>query len=143
MRNLSTVTILLAVLLVAAGCGQSKRLPLEPGGGEPDPTATFTRVQGEIFAVSCAFSGCHAGSAPASGLDLSPAAAWAAARQVSVEQPSLHRIEPSHPERSYMIMKVRGLAGISGSQMPLGGPYLSDAQLQLLTDWVRRGAPRD
>jgi hypothetical protein len=130
-------------LLLTLGCGQAKHLPLESGGGEPDPTATFTRVQGEIFSQSCAFSGCHAGTAPASGLDLSPASSWTAVHQVSVEQPSLRRIEPGSPARSYMILKVRGDPAITGSRMPLGGPYLTDSQLQLLIDWVRRGAPRD
>jgi hypothetical protein len=138
--SLGTAAVLACL---AVGCGQQKKLPFEPTGYVPDPTATFTRVQGEIFATSCAFSGCHAGVAPASGMDLSAGAAWLAVHAPSVERSDLKRIEPGSPDRSYVVKKVRGDPDISGSRMPLGGPYLSADQIKLLTDWVLRGAPQD
>ncbi|MEI8258642.1 MAG: rhomboid family intramembrane serine protease [Deltaproteobacteria bacterium] len=55
--------------LALAACG-TKKSPTEYPD-PPDPTATFTRIQNEIFTPSCALSGCHAGSAPARGMDLS------------------------------------------------------------------------
>jgi hypothetical protein len=140
-RSLPLAAVVASCL--AWGCGEQKKLPLEPTGYVPDPTATFTRVQSEIFATSCAFSGCHAGVAPASGMDLSPGASWTAVHATSVERSDLKRIEPGSPDRSYMVRKVRGDADISGGRMPLGGPYLSAAQVKLLVDWVLRGAPQD
>src|ERR1051325_3613985 len=51
----------LVLLLLLVGCGKLKELPTAPGGpGEPiDPTATFTRVQNEIFTPTCGALGCH------------------------------------------------------------------------------------
>lgn len=50
-------------LLALTACGELKS-PTDPGpplgGGEPiDPTATFTRVQNEVFTPTCASLGCH------------------------------------------------------------------------------------
>ena len=126
-----------------AACGSQKELPLGPGGGEPDPSATFTRVQGEVFSVSCALAGCHAGAAPQAGLDLSPTASYASiVRVASAQRSELSRVEPSDPERSYLVLKLRGGTSIIGSRMPLTGS-VTDAQVQLVVDWVLRGAPRD
>ena len=53
--------LLLVLICLLTSCG--KLLPTEPGlggGGEPiDPTATFTRVQNEIFTPTCGAIGCH------------------------------------------------------------------------------------
>ena len=136
----------LAVLVAAAAlaaCGSQKELPLGPDGGEPDPSATFTRVQGEVFSVSCALAGCHAGGAPQAGLDLSPTAAYAATvRAPATQRAEMARIEPFDPDRSYLLLKLRGDPSIIGSRMPLSGAG-PDAQVQVVVDWVRRGAPRD
>ena len=35
------------------------------------------------------------------------------------------------------------LKGITGDRMPQGSPPLSDAQIKLVRDWIRRGAPND
>ena len=53
------------------------------------------------------------------------------------------RIAPGDPSGSYLVSKTAGDATITGSRMPLGGPYLSTTQQKLLVDWVRRGAPND
>ncbi len=135
------------VLALAAaltlGCGEVKPLATGPDDEAPDPAATFTRVQGEVLAVSCALSGCHSGAAPASNLDLSATAAYAnVVRVPAVQRAGLNRVEPGDAERSYLVKKMRGDADISGGRMPPGGPYV-EAQVRLVSDWVRRGAPRD
>ena len=138
-----TRAALAAAVAAAAGCGDPKPLPFEPDGGGPDPNARFSRVQGEVFSVSCTLAGCHAGPGPAAGLDLEPASSYAAIVRVpSAQRADLARIEPYQPDRSYLIKKVRGDADVSGSAMPLTGT-LSVEQRSLLVDWVRRGAPLD
>ncbi len=135
--------LLAAATAATLGCGDVKPLATGPDGDLPDPSATFTRVQGEVFAVSCALSGCHSGASPAAGLDLSPAAAYGSVVGVpAVQRSGMKRVEPGDPERSYLVKKMRGDADISGGRMPLGGPYV-EAQVRLVSDWVRRGAPRD
>ena len=142
MRTLARIVPLVAALGLTS-CGDPKALPFEPGDGEPDPTATFTRVQGEVFSPSCALSGCHAGAAPQAGMDLSAGTAYGAIVGVpSTERPDLSRVEPGDPDRSYLVKKLRGDPDISGSPMPLGGSISSGAR-QLVIDWVRRGSPRD
>ena len=60
----------------------------------------------------------------------------------SVEIPSLLRIAPGDPSNSYLYRKITG-AGISGDRMPQNGPPLNAAQIKLVRDWIRRGAPND
>lgn len=134
---------LLAVAMLAA-CGELS-LPTDPlGGGPPiDPTATFTRVQSEIFTPTCAAIGCHDAIGRQSGLLLTSGVAYQSIVNVpSVEMPQLARVTPGDPASSYLYRKVTG-AGITGDRMPQGAPPLSDSQLALIRDWIRRGAPND
>ena len=137
---------LLACVLFVVGCGKLKELPTEPGGsgGEPiDPTATFTRVQTEIFTPTCAQLGCHDRLGRQESQQLTADVSYAQiVNHPSVEMPQLSRVAPADPANSYLYRKITG-AGITGDRMPQGGPYLSDAQIKLIRDWIRRGAPND
>jgi hypothetical protein len=131
-------------LLLLAGCGELST-PTDPGVGGPpiDPNATFTRVQNEIFTPTCAVIGCHDPIGRQSQLLLNAGNAYGNIANVpSVEMPALTRIEPGDPANSYLYRKITG-AGITGDRMPQGGPPLSDAQISLVRDWIRRGAPND
>ncbi len=50
-------------------------------------------------------------------------------------------IVPGHPEQSYVLAKVQGKNVCDGARMPLGGPYLADSDIQVLSDWICEGAP--
>jgi len=137
--------IVLLVIVILCACGKLKESPTEPGGGpEPiDPTATFTRVQNEIFTPTCAAIGCHDTLGQQQGQILTPGRAYAnTVRVASTEMPSLMRVLPGDPANSYLYRKITG-AGITGDRMPQGGPFLTDAQIKLVRDWIRRGAPND
>jgi len=136
---------LLVGIVFIAGCGKLKELPTEPSGpGDPiDPTATFTRVQNEIFTPTCAQIGCHDRLGRQEDQQLQAGLAYAQiVNHASVEMPQLNRVTPSDPANSYLYRKITG-AGITGDRMPQGGPYLNDAQIKLIRDWIRRGAPND
>lgn len=62
-------------------------------------------------------------------------------RRASTQVPSLHRVQPGDPLTSYLFLKVAG-GTIVGERMPPGSS-LSDAQIALIRDWIRRGAPND
>ena len=145
MRQISKRYLVFLLLLVS--CGKLKELPTDPsggGGGEPiDPTATFTRVQNEVFTPTCAALGCHDPLGHQENQILTPGRAYAQSVGVaSVQMPSLMRVQPGDPTNSYLYRKIIG-SGITGDRMPQGGPFLSDAQIKLVRDWIRRGAPND
>ncbi len=101
---------------------------------------TLTAIQANVFNVSCALSGCHTGSSPAAGMNLSEGNAFTNIVGVaSTEVPSLQRIEPGNPDDSYLIQKVSGTAAV-GVQMPPGGTPLSNELIENLRDWVTDGA---
>jgi hypothetical protein len=130
-------------IAVFSSCGEKKPLPTEPTLPPPDSSATFTRVQNEVFTVSCAIAGCHAALGAREGMNLSAGAAYANTVLVpATERPSLNRIEPGDPDQSYLVKKLRGDPNITGLRMPDGGTLTPD-EIQLVIDWVRRGAPQD
>ncbi|MHB8881094.1 MAG: c-type cytochrome [Thermodesulfovibrionales bacterium] len=125
-------------------CGDSPSDDITLGGGlPPDSTATFTRVQNEVFTPSCATIACHDPLGQQSQMILTAGRAYASIVGVpSVEMPNLSRITPGDPANSYLYRKITG-AGITGERMPMEGPPLSDARISLVRDWIRRGAPND
>jgi hypothetical protein len=137
--------VVFPILFLLCACGKLKELPTDPGlGSEPiDPTATFTRVQNEIFTPTCGAIGCHDTLGRQEGMILTVGRAYANTVGVaSTQNPSLLRVAPNDPANSYLYRKITG-AGITGDRMPQGGPYLTDAQTKLVRDWIRRGAPND
>lgn len=136
------VPFLAVVALAAVACG-TRKSPTEAVEDPPDPSATFARVQAQVFTPSCALSGCHAGPAPQRGLDLTAGKAYGQIVGVASAGSSRPRVAPGDVAGSYLVSKIRGDATIAGSRMPLGGPYLSTDLEQLVVDWIRRGAPND
>jgi hypothetical protein len=138
-----SILISLALLLTACGNLETITGP-DDGGGDPiDTTATLTRVQNEIFTPTCAQIGCHNTLGQQSQLILTAGRSFEqTVLRSSVEMPSLFRVQPNDPANSYLYRKITG-AGITGDRMPQGLPPLSDAQIKLVRDWIRRGAPND
>ena len=136
---------LLLMLLLAAGCGTVKS-PTEPpsasGGGA---AFTFSQIQREIFTPTCAKAGCHAAATASEGLVLDAGQSYALlVGHPASEQGSLARVEPGSPERSYLILKLRGDPSISGQRMPQDGPpFLTADQIDGIAGWIRAGAPRN
>ena len=131
-------------LLLLAGCGKLETPTTPGGGGTPiDPSATFTRVQNEVFTPTCARVGCHDTIGQQSQLVLTAGRSYAAlVNQPSVQMPAVLRVAPGDPDASYLYRKITGV-NITGARMPGGLPPLGDAQIALVRDWIRRGAPKD
>jgi hypothetical protein len=138
-----TNVLILSLSLLLTACGELSS-PTDPFGGTPiDPTATFTRVQNEVFTPSCGVAGCHDPIGQAQQMLLTPGQAYAHIVNVpSREMPSLLRVRPGDPVNSYLYRKITG-ASIAGERMPYGGAPLDDAKIALVRDWIRRGAPND
>jgi uncharacterized protein (TIGR03118 family) len=106
--------------------------------------ATLSQLQSTVFSPIC--SGCHNGSNPPGGAlpgsqNLTAGNTFAALVGVaSLEQPTLQRVKAGDPDNSYLIRKLEGSAGISGSRMPLGGPFLDQATIDQIKSWIAAGA---
>ncbi|HEX9771997.1 MAG TPA: hypothetical protein VGA44_00920, partial [Steroidobacteraceae bacterium] len=109
---------------------------------------TFAQIQSTVFTPRCAF--CHTGPTsndPANlpqGMNLSNAAASYAALVgvASLEVPALQRVNPGDPNNSYIIHKLEGTQ-VEGDRMPLGGPFLSQAEIDDIRAWISAGAPNN
>lgn len=133
----------IGVLLGAAGCsGNGEGLdengdPIGDGGG--GQTSAFQQIQDTIFTPIC--TACHAGASAPLGLRLDASNSYALLVGVaSVEVPSLQRVTPGNAENSYIVHKIEGRAAVGG-RMPLGGPQLSQANIDLIKQWIASGAP--
>jgi hypothetical protein len=145
-RSFVALIAVVVASLLASACGDEKRLPTQPDGGEPPPeTATFTRVQNEVFTPTCALAGCHLGPKQAAneGLVLEAGAAYANIVGIPSNQKApMLRVKPNDPDNSYLVRKITPFTDINGGRMPQSGS-ITDAQRKLVTDWVLRGAPND
>ena len=118
--------------------------------GQLIPAPTFTMVQAMIFSTMC--TGCHTGvpttavppattTLPGSMNLTNTAASYKALVGVpSLEVPTVLRVAPGNPATSYLIQKLQGSVGITGKQMPLGGTFLSPAQINMVAQWITAGA---
>lgn len=113
------------------------------GGGNGGGTPTLSATIQPILTMNCALSGCHAGSQPAQGMNLSTGQTFSNTVNVGSNQlPSMDRIEPGQPDLSYLVHKIQGTqAGVggSGNRMPLGG-QLTQSQIDLIRAWIAAGA---
>jgi len=133
----------------AAGCaGNGNGLdangnPITPGGGGGPPplTADFQSIQANVFTPIC--TKCHIGAGAPQGLQLDADHSYALLVGVaSAEQPTVMRVAPGSPDNSYIIRKLQNTSGISGGQMPLGGPYLPQSTIDVIRQWITAGAQK-
>src|SRR5947208_440084 len=106
----------------------------------PPPAPTLTQLKTSAFSVC---SGCHTGGGASlpSSMDLHPAQIFASIVGVaSVEQPALKRVAARDAANSYVVQKLEGAATITGSRMPLGGPFLDQATIDQVKAWINAGA---
>ena len=107
--------------------------------------ATIESIQSKIFSTNC-FVGCHTGPTggvlPA-GMDLSDTDASfnSLVMMPSLQVPALSRVMPLNPDASYLIQKLEGTAAV-GMQMPRGGPFLDQATIDVIRQWITDGAAR-
>lgn len=92
----------------------------------------------DIFDNNCAFAGCHVSATAPKNLDLSEEVFVANLVNVnSAEVSALKRVKPGDPADSYLVMKVKGAAGIQGDQMPRGRKPLSAQEIATIEAWIK------
>ncbi len=143
--GLSTVSALLALSLLAGCAGNGENLdqngrPSTPGSPGTALTADFNSIQDNVFTPVC--TRCHAGATAPRGLRLDAGNSYALLVGVaSSEVPSVQRVQAGNPTASYLIQKLLGTAAV-GQRMPLGGPYLPQETISVISQWIQNGAPR-
>ena len=107
----------------------------------PAAAPTLTQMQATIFS-HCV--GCHTGGGAAlpQSMNLTTAANTFSniVGVASVEQPALKRVTANDADNSYVIQKLEGLGSITGSRMPLGGPFFDQPTIDQLKAWINAGA---
>lgn len=158
LKNKLAIVVLSA--FVATGCSSDDDDNADTAGGAPitdgDNTDTlgdidqtpdespvavsaFREIQDTIFSPICAE--CHGTGSASAGLQLNDGDSFAALVGVSsFEVATLARVQPGDPDNSYLVQKIEGTQAV-GARMPLGGPPLSQAQMDLVRQWITDGAP--
>lgn len=145
-RIAPTLGALLAAAVLPGCAGNGKGLdangnPTSGGGGSTPLTADFQSIQVNVFSAICIR--CHIGGSAPQGLQLDADHSYAMLVGVpSNEQPNILRVAAGDPDSSYIIRKLEGAAGISGERMPLGGPYLDQATIDVIRQWITNGAAK-
>jgi hypothetical protein len=111
-----------------------------------NPNATLAEIQSTIFTPTCLDASCHNSQARSGDLVLEDGASYD--NLVGVEpfnfaarSAGLLRVDPGRPDNSLLISKLEGPPVEYGSRMPFDKPPLSAEQIQLIRDWIARGAP--
>lgn len=141
MRTISGSALLLLLAVGVAACGSDS--PTAPTAPTPTPTpggltATLSSLQSEVLNPSCI--GHHGDHATDADLDLREGQAFSNLVNRPSIQVALDLVEPNDAENSYLIHKLDGRAGIVGVQMPVGGPFLSQADIDVIKQWINAGA---
>jgi hypothetical protein len=102
--------------------------------------ATEGRLQEEvktIFKRNCSVSDCHRGTYPRMYLNLEEDKFLKALLNIpSQETPSLKLVDQEKPEKSYLLMKIKGDKAIVGRRMPLDSPPLRKDEIKIIEDWI-------
>jgi hypothetical protein len=89
----------------------------------------------------CDNAGCHGFPVPAAGLDLRPGQLHASTVGVPSSQ-CVDRllVSPGQAGASYLLDKLQGSNLCSGTKMPKAGPGLTPQQIEIVSEWICRGA---
>ena len=94
-----------------------------------------------MFQVWCGACHTSVGRAPEAGLSFDANVAYQSLVNVqSVAKPGAIRVVPGDPNASYLIHKLEGRSDIFGSRMPLGGPFVPQADVDVIRTWIAQGA---
>src|SRR2546425_122240 len=155
----AVVAILASLPWTALACS-NKNAVLGVVETPASPTVSLGRDVQPIFSASCATAFCH-GAPLAAPMSLQSSDTFSSLVGVpSCEAPALRRVESRSAATSYLIVKLEGTQSTllngggcaacdfgagsvsnCGGRMPLTGPpYLFDAEIQLMRDWIDQGA---
>ncbi len=91
----------------------------------------------EIFTQNCISAGCHSGQFPPMELSLEEDKFPQSLINVpSRQKTDLRLIDTDTPEKSYILLKLRGDDSIAGKPMPYGREPLNDGDIAAIEEWI-------
>ena len=138
-KYLKSVAIILPIIILSACKGNVSVEPETPPNNNQSTPPTLTMVQEQVFNKSCALAGCHAGSVPQAGMNLSSGKAYSNLVNItSILNPKFKRVDPGSSSNSFIIKMLRNTGELT-AQMPPSGK-LNDSVIQLVEEWIDDGA---
>jgi hypothetical protein len=121
-------------------------LVLAPCVQAADKPVSFKDDVQPILNSQCVF--CHVTGAENGGLNLGRRESHAALLSPSTEAPTMPRVTPGDPSKSYLVHKLKGTqleVGGSGAPMPMYDPPkpFPAEHLEIIERWIRDGAPKN
>ncbi|HEX7489054.1 MAG TPA: hypothetical protein VF341_09110, partial [Anaeromyxobacteraceae bacterium] len=131
MRSVLPLPLMLTcVVAVAAMSGCGPDLGARNPNGDAVVAGSWSDLEQRILVPRCATVACHGGNPPVAFPRLDAGASHEALVGMPSQQLStMSLVEPGDAERSYLVLKLRGMAGAqggSGAPMPLADVPLDD-----------------
>ena len=116
----------------------SPALPADTGTtpeADTSPDSTFAELITPVFENNgCLNAGCHGNGSASAGLDLSTE------QGLMTTGSNTPMVTPCDPDSSYVVLKMRPETLPAGILMPIGGPPVSDGDLDIIKLWIADGA---
>jgi hypothetical protein len=117
-------------------------------GCEPEPTpepVSLQELQDTIFTPTCLDTGCHNAADHLVNLVLEDGESHDNLVNVTPENfaaaaNGLLRVDPGHPENSFLLIKLVNPRPEHGSRMPLDKPPLEAEEIERIRNWILQGA---
>jgi hypothetical protein len=111
------------------------------------PAASLAAIQATIFSPRCAIPSCHDRASAVGDLNLEADISYDALVGVAptveaARAAGMLRVDPGHPDNSFLLSKLAGPPPGQGSRMPLSEAPLGDAEMALIRAWIVAGASR-
>ncbi len=115
-----------------------------PAPNAAEPVSFANQIQ-PIFNASCGNGLCHLDGSAANGLSLDPDVSYDNIVGVPSTQSDFNWVEPGVPDQSYLYLKLLdpAVANYFGARMPRLRTPLSDAETELIRQWILQGAQRN
>ncbi len=137
----SKISVFLFVFFIGAFFLYSFSLQDPLDRGESDSSdAGNDKLQENVTRIlkkSCSVAGCHRGNYPPLNLNLEKDKFMKSLVNIPSQGiPSLKLVDTNNPEKSYLLMKIKGDASIVGKRMPAGSSPLKESDIKTIEDWV-------
>ena len=137
MKQIAIIIIFLLLFIIS--CADQIVSSCDPDIPDRSFAAKLSSIQEFVFTTNCALSGCHTGSNPPMGLNLSEGKSYSQLVNIVSNQSSLLRIKPEQSQESWLVRKLRAEGT---SVMPPSGK-LTTAVIDTIIMWIDNGALDD